>query len=189
MKKFGKVLRKLVELTPVLAVVIVFCLSSIVLQPAAHYVYLRLRIDRVETVAKANSYPISTGERVEDWGDGREEKHASLKKQLYELVDSSKVAKYCNDNGTPGFTPKVDIPLIIIGLVWILSILWIVITIIAKIRHEMRMYNERKQAEDEKRRNSIEERKRKAKAEQSWDSLRVAIMTEKLFGKGRSTNN
>lgn len=183
MKNIGKVLRKLVELTPVFAVVIVFGISSLLLPPAVRYTYLMLRIDRVETEAKANSYPISTGERVEDWGDGRKEKHESLNAQLDELVCTSKVAKYCSDNGTPGYTPKRDIPLLIMGVMWILSILCMITIIIAKVRLEMRRYNEKKQAEEEKREERREERMWKREREQHWASLRVEVLKENLFVK------
>lgn len=189
MKNIGKVLRKLVELTPVFAVVIVFGISSLLLPPAVRYTYLMLRIDRVETEAKVNSYPISTGERVEDWGDGRKEKHESLNAQLDELVCTSKVAKYCSDNGTPGYTPKRDIPLLIMGVMRILSILWIVTSIIAEIRHKVRTYNKRKQVAEEELKKSIEERKQKAKVERIWDSIRVSIIKEELFVKEGSTSN
>ncbi len=189
LKITGKVLHKLVELTPVFAVVIVFIISTIILPPACKYTYLRHQISKVENKAEKEGHYIAGNIFKEDWGDGRKENHESLNAQLDELVCTSKVAKYCSDNGTPGYTPKRDIPLLIMGVMWILSILWIVTSIIAEIRHKMRTYNKRKQVVEEKLKKSIEERKQKAKVERSLDSIRVSAIKEELFVKDRSTNN
>lgn len=183
LKITGKVLHKLVELTPVFAVVIVFIISTIILPPACKYTYLRHQISKVENKAEKEGHYIAGNIFKEDWGDGRKENHESLNAQLDELVCTSKVAKYCSDNGTPGYTPKRDIPLLIMGVMWILSILWIVTSIIAKVRLEMRRYNEKKQAEEEKREERREERMWKREREQHRASLRVEVLKENLFVK------
>lgn len=145
MKTLLNIVRKTVELTPVFALLIIFMLSSIILPPAIKYARLRWQIHNVENEAVVNGHWISGSRWMEDWGGGRSEKYKSLNDKLDELIGTSKVAELCDKYGTPGFSPVRDIPLIIMGIMWILSASWIACTAWAEYEYRRRMYLKRKE--------------------------------------------
>lgn len=149
MKKttIAKVARKVLDLIPLFAVIIVFLMTTIILPPAIQYTAIRGQMSWHEFWAKANSYVNSSGECLEDWGDGRKEKYDELDKQIDELVETSVVAKLCNDYGSIGFSVKElvrDAILLILGGMWLLSIVWLAATADAEINYRKRMYLKKK---------------------------------------------
>lgn len=192
MKTIGKVLRKLIELTPLFAVLIVFIMTTIVLKPVSQYATIRGQMHWHEFWANANGYTPQSGERVEDWGDGRKEKYNMLEKEIEELVRTSKIAELCNKYGSKGLSPKRDIPLLAIGTMWILSLVWIVIAIYAKIMHVSMYvsmkYNKKKQEAEKIRNQSMERRVQRETEEELGSLLRVMKIVKEEFGMDGSTD-
>lgn len=157
MKTLKAIIRKFVEMAPVVALIIAFALSSAVLPTAIKYTSLRLQIHRVEAKAAAEGYYISATQKVEDWGDGRREKYNNLTNQIEKMISTSKVAELCNEYGAPSTKNVRDIVLLAIGAMWLLSGISLMCSAYAEFKYWKRMLPKRQQQKYEKIRERVYE--------------------------------
>ncbi len=146
MKTFKTIVRKFVNLAPVIALITAFLLSSAILPTVIEYTVLRMQIHNVENEARRAGYYINGIQKVENWGEGRSEKYDNLTKRITKLISTSKVAELCNEYGAPDTKFARDITLFAIGMMWLLSAISLGFSAYAEIKYQVHMFSKKRKA-------------------------------------------